>query len=107
MRVISQNSTREFPYEDFTFSIESFNDCWNIVVHYGMVTAIGGNIIARYLTKEKAIMAMEMLRAKYRESKLKYCLMIGNIKEGFSEEIMKDMLSCVYFKFPKDDEVEV
>ena len=90
MRVISQDGSIDFPYENsciFIFPLitpKSFTIRIQMAGDTDTITQI-----ATYFTEEKAQKAMEMLREQYK----KYV--------GASVNIY----SC--FQFPKDDEIEV
>ena len=85
MRVISQDGTLDFPYENSIV----FIDTWAKEATFVRMQAIGDNetsITAKYSTKEKAKKAMEMLREEYQ----KYA----------SQNYMK------VFQFPAEEELE-
>lgn len=123
MRVISQNGKSDIPYEYFAFSIVGNGSGYSIIATRNIAeppeVAIN-SVIATYLTKEKAIKAMEMLREAY-VGKLKLNVdEIPNLTpEGFGEKLRTgDILlynktnadvsfsSNCYFQFPQDDEIE-
>ena len=85
MRVISQDGTKDFPYENSIV----FIDTRAKEAAFVRMQAIGDNetsITAKYSTKEKAKKAMEMLREEYQ----KYA----------SQNYMK------VFQFPAEEELE-
>lgn len=85
MRVISQDGTLDFPYENSIV----FIDTRAKEAKFVRMQAIGDNetsITAKYSTKEKAKKAMEMLREEYQ----KYA----------SQNYMK------VFQFPAEEELE-
>ena len=85
MRVISQDGTLDFPYENSIVFIDTRAKAATFV----RMQAIGDNetsITAKYSTKEKAKKAMEMLREEYQ----KYA----------SQNYMK------VFQFPAEEELE-
>lgn len=101
MRIISQNSMHDLPYEETTFQ----------VLYNGKIAAFALSdlasddyiVMAEYSTEEKAIKAMEMCREKY--------LSRMELDGGY------DMTNGCYvqpnywvspkvFQFPKDEEVE-
>lgn len=85
MRVISQDGTLDFPYENSIVFIDTMAKEATFV----RMQAIGDNetsITAKYSTKEKAKKAMEMLREEYQ----KYA----------SQNYMK------VFQFPAEEELE-
>ena len=107
MRVISQDGKLDFPYENSVVFI-SLVDVSEI-----RIVAIGDDdnvVIAKYSTEEKAKKAMEMLRERHTDNV--FCREDIQYK---AEMLLDDglqivremMMKCEYFRFPKDDEVEV
>lgn len=92
MRVISQDGKSDIPYEHFAFSIVGNDSGYSIIATRNIAeppeVAIN-SVIATYLTKEKAIKAMKMLRKQYKQY------------VGASVNIYG------VFQFPQDDEIEV
>ena len=102
MRVISQHSNVDLPYEQ-------------IVVCHAMESVIAlyngeKYVLGEYSSKEKAYKVMEMLRERHTDNV--FCR--EDIQ--YKAEIMLDeglnivremMMKCEYFQFPKDDEVKV
>lgn len=87
MRVISQDGTKDFPYESSSVSI--YGGCVNGRIYVRMQSCGGYDDsvdAADYSTKEKAIKAMEMLRETYR--------------------FYNDTDNAIFY-FPQDDEIEV
>lgn len=122
MRVISQNGTMDFPYDNsLVFLHESCikgNTCVEIQLYGG--TEI--DTVAEYSTEEKAIKAMEMLREAYNgmpivmqnvaisedlatefERLKKCCVMV----RAENQPSKADFISNAVFQFPQDDEIEV
>lgn len=105
MRVISQNGIFDFPYNQ----IAVYRNENNIMCRFSNVEK-SANILGIYSTEEKAEMAMEMMRSVYRN--FDYIRMVGNAENlntlyeiiGY-EEFKKT--ASTYFKFPRDEEVEV
>ena len=119
MRVISQDGTMDFPYENSIVFI-SLVDASEI-----RIVAIGDDdnvVIAKYSTEEKAKKAMEMLRDAY------ICMPIVmqnvDISEDVAEEFERlkkcgimvqtknqpskvDFINNAVFQFPQDEDVEV
>lgn len=102
MRVISQDGTMDFPYENLA-----------IFVEYENVIARFENeryLLGQYSSKAKAIKAMEMLRERHTDNvfcrediQCKAEIMLDDGLDIVREMLMK----CEYFQFPKDDEVKV
>lgn len=124
MRVISQNGKSDIPYEHFTFSIVVNGSGYSIIATRNIAeppeVAIN-SAIATYLTKEKAIKAMEMLREAYTgKPKLNIDEIPNLTPQEFGEKLGTDYIllcdktnadvsfsSNYYFQFPQDDEIEV
>lgn len=93
MRVISQDGTKDFPYDSSSVSI--YGGCVNGRIYVRMQLCGGYDDsvdFADYSTKEKAIKAMEMLRKSWN----------GTIE--FTHGIYH---RNIIFQFPQDDEIEV
>lgn len=110
MRVISQNGTMDFPYDNslvflYKNSIKG-NTCVEIQLYGG--TEI--DAAAEYSTEEKALKAMEMLREAYNNNEFYHCTSTTNTFQEaiglLSNEKIKEVTS-EYFRFPQDDEIEV
>lgn len=124
MRVISQNGKSDIPYEHFAFSIVGNGSGYSIIATRNIAeppeVAIN-SAIATYLTKEKAIKAMEMLREAYTgKPKLNIDEIPNLTPQEFGEKLGTDYIllydktnadvsfsSNYYFKFPQDNEIEV
>ena len=111
MRVISQDGTKDFPYESSSVSI--YGGCVNGRIYVRMQSYGGYDDsvdAADYSTKEKAVKAMEMLR-DHNEG-VAFLKTIINTEKGaqFVRGLSKtdfDKLTQNYFRFPQDDEIEV
>lgn len=108
MRIISQDGTIDFPYENFSLSIAQ-NNC--IVATRDVVARpneILIRVVAKYSTKAKARKAMEMLHEVY-INHVMYKTLDGNQKALFSLSVPENAMSYLYgmFQFPADDEKEV
>ena len=109
MRVISQDGSLDYPYEN---SVVFFD-----TIHYGENAAVAQIIgdteiamLGKYSTKAKAIKAMEMLKEHY--GLLSFMKLIaGTTKyEIFINWFTEDSFikaTTEYFQFPQDDEIEV
>lgn len=123
MRVISQDGTRDFPYDNSSVSV--YAGCINgrIYVRMQLCGEYDDSVdVADYSTKEKAIKAMEMLRKAYigmpivmqnvaisedmakEFERLKKC---GIMVQTENQPSKVDFINNAIFQFPKDDEVEV
>ena len=102
MRVISQHGNVDLPYEQ-------------IVVCHAMESVIAlyngeKYVLGEYSSKEKAYKVMEILRERHTDNV--FCREDIQYK---AEMLLDDglqivremMMKCEYFRFPKDDEVEV
>ena len=114
MRIISQNGKVDVPYEHYLFEIaENTSGAHSI---YASCHPTDLYELAEYSTKEKALKAMEMLRDTY--------MGIPKQKNESADRdwswsnarptaltILKpceqSAVTCCYFQFPKDDEVEI
>ena len=113
MRIISQNGKSDIPYEHFAFSIVGNGSGYSIIATRNIAeppeVAIN-SVIATYLTKEKAIKAMEMLRKVYENNVFYYCTAnskrFEEVQSILSEEQFQKT-TTEYFQFPQDDEIEV
>lgn len=111
MRVISQDGTKDFPYDSSSVSI--YGGCVNGRIYVRMQLCGGYDDsvdVADYSTKEKAIKAMEMLR-EHNEG-VTFLKTIINTEKGnlFVSGLSKtdfNKLTQNYFQFPQDDEIEV
>lgn len=125
MRVISQDGKSDIPYEHFAFSIVGNGSGYSIIATRNIAeppeVAIN-SVIATYLTKEKAIKAMEMLREAYvgmpivmqnvaisddvakEFERLKKC---GIMVQAENQPSKVECVNNAVFQFPQDDEIEV
>lgn len=122
MRVISQDGTKDFPYDSSSVSI--YGGCINGRIYVRMQLCGGYDDsvdVADYSTKEKALKAMEMLREAYvgmpivmqnvdiseevakEFGRLKKC---GIMVQTENQPSKVDFINNAVFQFPKDDEVE-
>lgn len=123
MRVISQDGTKDFPYDSSSVSI--YVGCVNGRIYVRMQLCGGYDDsvdVADYSTKAKALKAMEMLRKTYvgmpivmqnvdvsedvvKEFEgLKKC---GVIVQAENQPSKVDFINNAVFQFPQDDEIEV
>lgn len=123
MRVISQDGTKDFPYDSSSVSI--YGGCINGRIYVRMQLCGGyddSEDVADYSTKEKALKAMEMLREAYvgmpivmqnvdisedmakEFGRLKKC---GVMVQTENQPSRVDFISNAIFQFPQDDEIEV
>ena len=110
MRVISQDGTKDFPYDGSFIFV--FDGCINKRIHVRILLR-GDEYdkhVADYSTKEKAIKAMEMLREAYNNNEFYHRTATTNTFQEamgiLSSEKFKEVTS-EYFQSPQDDEMEV
>lgn len=102
MRVISQHSNVDLPYEQMVVchAMESV-----VALHNGEKYVLG-----EYSSKEKAYKAMEMLRKVYENNVFYHCTAgskrFEEVQSILSEEQFRKA-TAEYFQFPQDDEIEV
>ncbi len=123
MRVISQDGTKDFPYESSSVSI--YGGCVNGRIYVRMQLCGGYDDsvdVADYSTKEKAIKAMEMLRDAYigmpivmqnvdisenLEKEFESLKKCGVIVQAENQPSKVDFINNAIFQFPQDEEIEV
>lgn len=104
MRVISQNGTMDFPYDNSLVFLHESCIKGNTCVEIQLCGDPEIDIVAEYSTKAKAIKAIEMLREKYL-SRMEL--------DGGYDIVNKCYVQPNYwvlpkvFQFPQDDEIEV
>ena len=109
MRLISQDGTFDVPYEQVVIQRHSYGIYWLNKNLIGVeVPGIYEDFkIASYSSEAKAIKVMEMIRKSY--TGYIFCkedlMMRAEMSEN--EKVTNLMESFLYFKFPKDEEVEV
>lgn len=94
MRVISQDGTKDFPYDSSSVSI--YGGCINGRIYVRMQLCGGyddSEDVADYSTKEKALKAMEMSREAWINETVEF-------EDGIYHR-------NIIFQFPQDDEIEV
>ena len=108
MRLISQDGTFDVPYEQVVIQRYSDGIYWLNKNLIGVESGISEDFkIASYSSEAKAIKVMEMIRKSYtgyifcKEDVMMRAEMVEN------EKVTNLMESFLYFKFPKDEEVEV
>lgn len=110
MRVISQNGTMDFPYDNSLVFLHESCIKGNTCVEIQLCGDTEIDIVAEYSTEEKAVKAMEMLREAYNNNEFYHCTATTNTFQEsiglLSNEKIKEVTS-EYFRFPQDDEIEV
>lgn len=103
MRIISQNSKIDLPYNRIMLCVEGV-----------LVTARNDGeqyLIGKYSTEEKAIKAMEMCREQYAQSELnkdmiqKVADTLSKISVSVIDDVRKQLAEKYLFQFPADDEI--
>lgn len=109
MRVISQDSRTDIPYENFVFGITKDNSIVAIRDTIARPSEIAHGVVAQYSTEEKAQKAMKMLRLAYENNEFyhhtsnsEHFVEVCNV---LSEELFKKSTS-EYFQFPAEEELE-
>lgn len=109
MRVISQDGTKDFPYDNAWVSV--YEGCINGRVYVRMqICGYDDSVdVADYSTEEKAKKAMEMLRIAYENNEFyhhtansKYFTEVCKV---LSSEMFRKSTS-EYFQFPAEEELE-
>ena len=108
MRVISQDGTMDFPYENSIVFIDTMaKDA--VFVRMQAIGDDEASIMADYSTKEKAKKAMEMLRIVYENNEFYHHTSnsehFTEFAKSLSEEMFKKATS-EYFQFPTEEELE-
>lgn len=110
MRVISQNGTMDFPYDNSLVFLHESCIKGNTCVEIQLCGDTEIDIVAEYSTEEKAVKAMEMLRETYNNNEFYHCTATTNTFQEtmglLSNEKIKEVTS-EYFRFPQDEEIEV
>lgn len=110
MRVISQNGTMDFPYDNSLVFLHENSIKKNTCVEIQLYGGTEIDAAAEYSNEEKALKAMEMLREAYNNNEFYHCTATTNTFQEsivlLSNEKFKEVTS-EYFRFPQDDEIEV
>lgn len=122
MRVISQNGTMDFPYDNSLVFLHESCIKGNTCVEIQLCGDTEIDIVAEYSTEEKAVKAMEMLRETYigmpivmqnvaisedvakEFERLKKC---GIMVRAENQPSKVDFINNAVFQFPQDDEIKV
>lgn len=94
MRVISQDGTSDYPYDEIGLSIGWNGEKTEYYIFWNSIQRQMGSKIAVYSSLEKVKKAMEMLRTAYQGNKIEETYHEGT---NYYHSI---------FQFPADDEVE-
>jgi hypothetical protein len=110
MRVISQDGTMDFPYDNSLVFLHENSIKRNTCVKIQLYGGTEIDAAAEYSAKEKALKAMEMLREAYNNNEFYHRTATTNTFQEamgiLSSEKFKEVTS-EYFRFPQDDEIEV
>lgn len=110
MRVISQDGTMDFPYDNSLVFLHENSIKKNTCVEIQLYGGTEIDAAAEYSNEEKALKAMEMLREAYNNNEFYHCTATTNTFQEsivlLSNEKFKEVTS-EYFRFPQDDEIEV
>lgn len=121
MRVVSQDGMIDVPYERYCFGLDYRNTCdviaWDMLSSSEDIVVIGN-----YISEEKAMKAMEMLRSVYTgmpvvfqnvepsedfERMLKRTKTNGIVAITDDKKSKIEYVNNMIFQFPKDEDVEV
>lgn len=104
MRVISQDGTIDYPYDNSLVFVNERRIKIQLCADRDVV------IIAEYSSEEKAIKTMAMLREAYNNNEFYHHTATTNTFQEamglLDSEKLKEVTS-EYFQFPQDDEIEV
>jgi hypothetical protein len=109
MRVISQDGTKDFPYDSAWVSV--YEGCINGRVYVRMqICGYDDSVdVADYSTKEKAKKAMEMLRKTYENNVFYHCTAGSKCFEEAQSILSVEQFqkaTTEYFQFPTEEELE-
>ena len=108
MRVISQDGTMDFPYENSIVFIDTrAKDA--VFVRMQAIGDDEASIMADYSTKEKAKKAMEMLRIAYENNEFYHHTANSEHFKEFAKSLSEEMFkkaTSEYFQFPTEEELE-
>lgn len=114
MRVISQNGTMDFPYDNSLVFLHESCIKGNTCVEIQLCGDTEIDIVAEYSTEEKAVKAMEMLRGRYGKLEVMKVIASGTaeyMEKSLSTNEMIEQHNAYcdmnVFQFPQDDEIEV
>ena len=108
MRVISQDGTMDFPYENSIVFIDTrAKDA--VFVRMQAIGDDEASIMADYSTEEKAKKAMEMLRIVYENNEFYHHTSNSEHFKEFAKSLSEEMFkkaTSEYFQFPTEEELE-
>lgn len=109
MRVISQEGTKDFPYDSSSVSL--YAGCINGRVYVRMqICGYDDSVdVADYSTKEKAKKAMKMLRIAYENNEFYHHIVNSEHFTEFTQALSEEMFkkaTTEYFQFPAEEELE-
>ena len=103
MRIVSQDGTVDYPYEN---SVVFLNRRFEYAVSIQVIGCNEIELLAKYSTEEKALKAIEELRYAYLcYERLKRGTKLSDLPVNVTQ-IKIDGI-CGVYRFPQDDEVEV
>lgn len=109
MRVISQDSRTDIPYENFVFGITKDNSIVAIRDTIARPSEIAHSVVATYSTEEKAKKAMGMLRIAYENNEFYHHTANSEHFTEFTQALSEEMFkkaTTEYFQFPAEEELE-
>lgn len=110
MRVISQDGTMDFPYNNSLVFLHENSIKRNTCVEIQLYGGTEIDAAAEYSTKEKALKAMAMLMEAHNNNEFYHRTATTNTFQEVMGLLSSDKIKEVtseYFQFPQDDEIEV
>lgn len=103
MRIVSQNGTVDYPYEN---SVVFLDHRFEYAVSIQVIGCEEIETLGKYSTKEKAVKAIEELRYAYLcYERLKRGAKLSDLPDNVTQIQIEGI--CGLYHFPQDDEVEV
>lgn len=100
MRIVSQDGTIDYPYEN---SVVFLDRRFEYAVSIQVIGCKEIEVLGKYSTKEKAVKAIEGLRCAYmRHNRFMH---VTVLPDYVSEKTLDNV--CGIYRFPQEDEVEV
>lgn len=103
MRIVSQNGTVDYPYEN---SVVFLDRRFEYAVSIQVIGCNEIEVLGKYSTKEKAVKAIEELRYAYLcYERLKRGAKLSDLPDTVTQNQVEGI--CGLYRFLQDDEVEV
>lgn len=103
MRIVSQDGTVDYPYEN---SVVLLDRRFEYAVSIQVIGCNEIEVLGKYSTREKAVKAIEELRYAYLcYERLKGGAKLSDLPDNVTQIKIEGI--CGVYRFPQDDEVEV